>query len=870
MYSWLQEAIADNAVVVTASRRLARELRLAFDQQQLASGRKSWLTPTIQSWRDWLNRQSSGVYDPNTVPKRLNGFSSTLMMERSLRKFLPDGTPGVAGIVRQSIHSWQRLRDWQVSLEDLHSSAGSQDERVYALAVADYARALNTQDWVDGAGMADLVANLIAKKAINVPGKMVLAGFDRKSPAVRNILRALEGVGCAITTAGMKERITDPDVMTFPNMESEWRAAGAWARERLHENPGARVAIVSPTLEMNAPMIARLIREGLVPGWQYGRDAYAASVNVSYGRKLAEYPAIAIALLLLRWAHQGLTSREISLLLRSRCIGGSESSGRSRVELKLRKCPDRVWSPEDFLRFFAGSDKSHDSIVFLDCVSAFAMIRKSQHELTSPAEWAKRIDAALMSANWPGDESLDSSEFQLINRWRELLNEFAGIEVVKPRIDLQTACQHLTTLAAETLYQVESGRGFVQVLGTLEAAGLEFDNVWIGGLDSSQWPPSSRPALFISNSLQRELGMPDATPAETLEFARDVLGRLTSSAKNCVLSWATTREGAELTASSLLDAFGGSEQVSAVDPGWYAHELVGRVSLETPDKDGAPPVMADEHVRGGAYTVQRQAVEPFGAFVHGRLGVRLPDPIMVGLSPGVRGNIIHNALHNLLSTKPSQTDIVEWTTESREQRIGSAIDSALAEHVINADQVTSHIIGIERRRLRRLLVTFIEAESVRQRFAVLDVEKRIDYEVFGLRLGLRIDRVDQLTDGKLLVIDYKTGLSKSFLGRNNEPIDLQLVVYADALNADIGGLVLVNVDSRIISYKGAGVEGGPWKVRDPQDWKIALGSWVSRVRSAMREIAEGDVRINLLHSENEGRPLNLLSRKEEQKRVYRR
>lgn len=867
MYSWLQEAIAENAVVVTSSKRLARELRAAYDEQQIVAGRQAWHTPSIRSWHDWLSRQSSAIENPNAIPIRLDAFSSELLMERSLRKHLPDGIPGVGGIVRQAVQSWQRVAEWQVPLAELDASAQSQDERAFALAAADYAQRLSEERWVDGAGMAELAANLITKKQVPAPDKLILAGFHRRSPAVRSVLKALEDIGCVVTTAMTRNKKSASSVLPFDNTESELRAAGAWARARLIDDPMARIAIVSPTLESNAPAITRLIREGLVPGWQFGGAAFEAAANVSYGRKLAEYPAIAIALLLLRWACQGLTSRELSLLLRSRCIAGPKIDGRSRIELALRRLPDRAWQVDEFLRVFRGCDDSPDAIIFLDCVSELEKISGPQHELVSPAEWAKRIDAALTAAQWPGDASLNSGEFQLINRWRELLNEFARIEIVSPQIDLREASQRLNGLASGTLYQPESGRGLVQVLGTLEAAGMEFDSIWISGLDASQWPPASRPALFIANKLQRLYEMPDATPGDTLSFARQTLQRLSASANDCVLSWAKTRDDTELTASSLLDDFGDREKITVTDPGWFACCLVGRSHMENPGEDKAPPVSADEHVRGGAHTVQRQYVEPFGAFVHGRLGVRPPEPIATGLSPSVRGNIIHNALHNLLAGKPAQDEIRRWTDEELEQRIGSAIDSALAEHTIHADPVMRRIIGLERSRLRRLLHEFVAMESARPEFAVQDVEKKLDYEAFGIRLGLRIDRVDRMADGRLLVIDYKTGLSKNFLDRNGEPADLQLIVYANALGPDVGGLVLINVDSRVISYKGAGVEGGPWKALGEAEWTNALDSWRSLADDALHNIRAGDVRINLLHSASEGRPLNILSRKEEQKRV---
>ena len=374
MYSWLQDAHAENAEIVTASRRLARELRVAYDEQQVAAGQMAWLTPPIRSWQSWLSHQSSNIENPAVIPTRLDAFSSTCLMERCIRKQVPDGLPGIGGIVRLAVQSWQRLREWQVPFTDVESSARSLDEQVFALAVADYVRRLENDGWVDSAGMADLVAALIASKEVRTPEKIVFAGFDRLTPAVQSVITALQNAGSTVIMAPTRKTAANVSVQSFDGMEAELRAAGAWARSKLAENPQASIAIVSPMLESNAGDITRLVREGLVPGWQYGGATYAAAANVSYGRKLSEYPAIAIALLLLRWTHQGLTTRDLSLLLRSSCIGDHQCNGRCRVELELRGHPDHAWSMDEFLRVFRGREDSPDSVEFFDGVTAFAKI----------------------------------------------------------------------------------------------------------------------------------------------------------------------------------------------------------------------------------------------------------------------------------------------------------------------------------------------------------------------------------------------------------------------------------------------------------------------------------------------------------------
>jgi len=865
-YQWLHGATAEHAVVVTASRRLARELHAAYDDQQVATGKQSWHTPAIFYWGDWLARQIDSVVEPDQLPLRIDSFSASIIWERCLRTHMPDELLGFSGVVRQARQAWQLVNDWSVSVAELVACARSQDERLFARAASDYQAQLRAGSWLDSAGTAALLTDLITQKSVSVPRIITLAGFDNPVPAVAGVIAALRAAGCRVDSAPPPDVNSTVSVASFDNQDAQMRAAGAWARGLLEYNPAARIAIVSPTLESGAGKTERLILEGLAPGWQAAPAAHRESLNVSYGRKLAEIPAIAIALLILQWIWHGLSSREISLILRSKSIGTGAVSGRSRLELVLRKLPDRSWSAASFRQTLQEREQSEDSRQFLLGVGKIAEFENDIDVVASPADWARQIDQLLEELHWPGDVSLDSDEFQLVNRWRSLLNELAATVVVVPQMRLGEAIQRLTSLAAETIYQPQAKGGLVQVLGTLEATGMQFDAIWISDLDATQWPFVKRPSVLLSRDLQIKHGMPDATPTDTLEFSSGVLQRLRGSADECVLSWAKMKGDAERTASPLLDDLAAEEYDGPQDPGWYAVKQVGQGATELCSGDDAPPITQDEKIRGGAYTVQRQSVEPFAAFVYGRLGVQQLDAIETGLSASLRGNIIHNALHTLFVDRPTRTAISQWQEEDLAQRIGSAVDTALAAHVKNADPVMRCILSLERNRLRALLENFVAEECQRAEFAIVAVEQAIDYNEYGVHLGLRFDRLDRLADGSFLIIDYKTGAPKNFLDKAGEPVDLQLVVYADALHKSVGGLSLINVDSRSISYKGAG-GGIEWDSRGGQDWPLRLADWRASVHTAVQEMAAGDVRLNRLLSAPEGRPLNILSRLEEQKRA---
>jgi hypothetical protein len=231
----------------------------------------------------------------------------------------------------------------------------------------------------------------------------------------------------------------------------------------------------------------------------------------------------------------------------------------------------------------------------------------------------------------------------------------------------------------------------------------------------------------------------------------------------------------------------------------------------------------------------------------------------------MRGSLIHNALSRLLSEAPSQQEISRWSDPECRKRIARAVGSSLDKYTWYAEPVLRRILELERGRLCDLLSRFIEAELARPDFQIENVEHEIEFRQFGTRLRLRVDRIDRLPDGSLLIADYKSGQPKNFLNQKGEPHDLQLVVYASALGGSIGGLVLINIDSRSIIYKGIGASV-PWDSKRAGRWPERLAAWQEIVARAMQQIARGDIRLNLDLPGDKTRPLSILSRIEERRR----
>jgi len=855
MYDWLPDALRGTSQVVTANRRLARELTNAYGKLQLQDGKVAWRSPRIAAWSDWLKDQVATAEMAKPVPIQINAHQSRVLWERCLRREVSDPLLNMGMLVRQARESWVRLHEFRVGLNECEASAQGRDQKIFAAAARGYQSILDRENWIDEAGTAGLLENLINGKPALVPESVMFAGFDRFVPQTESLLDALRDAGCRVGIAPQQDSGTSAGLCSFETPDAEMRAAGAWARARLLKSPNASIAIVATHLERDAERSARLVREGFAPGWQTSGMHYKAAVNVSYGRQLNTYPVIAIALLVLRWLHEDIGTVDVSTLLRSATIGAGEMGGRSRLEILLRRAPDRNWSPAMILAQLRGRDKTGGATDWFARVGVLNELRAELPIRETPSKWAVLVDTTLRKLNWPGDAALNSDEFQLLNRWKELLNDLARLEFVVPSMTLAEALRRLQLMAGETVFQPESEGAIVQLLGPLEAAGMEFDQLWVTGLTAANWPPAGRPLLLVSRDIQRLYEMPDAVPNDTVNYANRVLQRLLTSSGHCTCSYPVADGDAEQDVTGLLANISNAKKDLVDDPGWHAKNFVKSRYVQSVGADPVPPVTQDETVSGGAATIQNQLLEPFSAFAFGRLGIRSMSAIVSGLSASLRGTLIHDALHELYIELPAQIELLDWTESEEEKRIAAATRKAFWRHEQNADPMLQQLFSLEQKRVMTLLGAVVKLDRSREAFHVRNTEGALDVVVSGVRLGLRIDRLDQLSDGSLVILDYKTGSRKRFLDRSGDPNDMQLVVYASAVEEPVAGLGLVNIDSRGVDIEAAGRDFTP-KI----DWDNELNRWKIQVTDAAAEMQRGDVRLDALQSNDAARPLGLLSR----------
>ncbi len=94
------------------------------------------------------------------------------------------------------------------------------------------------------------------------------------------------------------------------------------------------------------------------------------------------------------------------------------------------------------------------------------------------------------------------------------------------------------------------------------------------------------------------------------------------------------------------------------------------------------------------------------------------------------------------------------------------------------DRMPRRYLELEEQRLTRLVTEWLDYESTRIEFEVIETEVERTIQLAGLTFNLRLDRIDRLNDNSLLVIDYKTGAVTPKSWQLPRPDDVQLPLYA--------------------------------------------------------------------------------------------
>jgi exodeoxyribonuclease-5 len=850
--------MSGDTLYLCATSRLAQTLR-----EERPADALSWQTPqalTIAQWLTMLADEAllSGTAD---LPQALDGDAERLLWEQVIADALASGTSAAAalfdlpGLAASAMEAHALCRRWAID------AGGVSDEmRLFALWQVSFLKRCREAGWIDVGGLHLALLERLTEGLFTLPGRVLLCGFDRLTPLEQRLFDVLARRGVVIEQQDFSVLTSSsPVAHACTDATAECHAAVAWAVAQLAAAPGRRIGIVAPDLAGVRDRLAGLLDEALHPlAMRPDGAELPRSYNISLGRPLAAQPLVrgALELLALGSGRAVVEQSRLSALLLGAFWAGdvSEADARACLDAALRRELPYFTNAAALIRLAGRQPQSCARSV--EALRAALSILAEAPRSQLPGAWGRCFRQALAAFGWPGERTLSSDEFQAHRAFGELLDGFGRFDALLGRIGQGAALARLRELCRQRLFQPETrGRPAIQVLGVLESAGLNFDALWVMGLNDDRWPAPPRPNPLLSVEAQRAAGSAHASADVELDFARRVHARLLRSAATVTLSWACADGNRMLRPSPLL-----GELVSApmLDQRvlTLASRLLSDVACVAVDDALAPPVGAGEVVAGGSWLLRAQAICPAWAFHQFRLGAQALDAPVEGLDPAARGTLVHAALEHFWRRLGGSEGLAALGEDAGRRLLGEAVEAALAQfEEQHRSPLPQRFRQLEGARLVRLLERWLAVERARpQPFTVIACEQAASVEIEGIRVNMVVDRIDRLADGRQLIIDYKTGAAIDVHNwaspRITEP---QLPIYAALIGDEVAAVVFAKVLIDKPAFAGIadaddllpGVRGladARQKIfpadRFP-DWPSVIAHWRDSLQQVAREVRAG-------------------------------
>ncbi|MEE2526938.1 double-strand break repair protein AddB [Hyphobacterium sp. HN65] len=590
--------------------------------------------------------------------------------------------------------------------------------------------------------------------------------------------------GDAVTRTGQARQRVIAEALRPAEETSDWlkrigELEGSWGEGFLKSGFSGLSLIEAPTPEMEARAIALALREtletpgktamvvtpdrGLADRVLSAMRSYGIALDDSAGRPLSQTPAGSFLRLILDAALDPGAAAPLVALWASPLFALGEDRGSIKQQLDGIDIALRGARPG---RSFADvsnrlEDKSHIGILQRLTASLEALTGADR----PVADWAR--------AHAEAAEALAATDKQdgALRLWKNedgeaaalLLRELITESDVLPNLSLRAYLDLFDTLARSRPVRP---RGAVHprlsLLGPIEARLLSADRVILAGLNEGIWPAALGQNPWMSRGMRQSAGLP---PREKrLGLAAHDFAQL-ACAPEAILTRSARQDGAPAVASRWLwrlqtlarGALGADGAALSPDSDYIglAHALDFTPAPEpVREPRPCPPVKVRPDTLS-VTEVRNWIRDPYSIYARRVLGLRAIDALDQNMQAAERGTAIHKALEMFLKETGSgplpKTALEDLKSHGRQAAIAAGMDEAeLVPEMIRFERLAQWFLDWEaRRRETGIRPAALECWA---EWAVGDT---------GFTLRGKADRLDSRPDGRIDILDYKTGRTPS-------------------------------------------------------------------------------------------------------------
>ncbi len=822
----LQSLHNGHTVLTPNNRSVDGILREFASLNQSSSNKKSaWVRPAVfaidiyiqQLWQAAATQGISPFYEIDVLD-RFNEQQLWIQILKSSYDEYP--LLNIEEAANSVARSYRFSKQWNVtSHRDIEHYKGAKDFQTFLKWSEQFETLCSRHKLGSLSDASTMIVSNIEKLRGLVPEHLVLVNFKQPPPLYSKLFDALTSV----TEVDWQTEITGDNAQdletallnkpslraNYQDSSAEIRACIEWCQRKSKENPQAHIGIVIDQGKTLEPLIDEAIFNEVQKN-NNKQLAISGFLNRFHSKDtLADSPSFSFALTILDMNNELVDSQRFCRVLQSANTVGAETELQARIALEvyLRNNVEAKVRLSHLRTIMQRSDKAYFCPILVEALLHFSEAQRHEKSRQLLGHWLQLFTQQLEILGWPGNnmDHADAAKRQ----WQQCVQRLSASSKLLGELPLVTALSKLNSYLRQSNSNLHfDDRLQISLVDIEEAQDFEFDAAWVLAVDDRNWPPAISPVSFLPYSLQNQLGMPGASTSLQLETTVTQLIQLRNKTSDeMIISYHLLEEELEIRPSAL---FKNSEirNAHSQDPAFNAESTPELLKcLENIRDQLHIPLGANEEIRGGSSLLSNQSNCPFKAFASNRLKASKLNEFTQGLNPIDRGNALHLALEKLGKATESSDRLQQLSMEEIDALIARSVSPAIELlRKRHPETMSPAFSKLEQTRLSNLLQGFLQFEKERSSFSIQSTEETLNWNHSSLSLTFRIDRIDQLEDGSLVLIDYKTGKRTNYKWFDDRPDDLQLPLYqiavADKNNQSVSATLICQLNAETIALFG--------------------------------------------------------------------
>jgi ATP-dependent helicase/nuclease subunit B len=817
-----------SAIILTRNNRQAIFLENAWSQQFSNSTLESppRITP-IQTWLEdlWSKLNKASI---------LGASDALCLLNDLIESDKSTDHPNTNSLTKPILNGYGLLMQWCLALQDLELYNQDQNTEVFLHYANTFQKLLEQKNLILTQSIPDRLIQYFYQESTltqQLPSSIFLYGFVDINPSLEKLFNTLSHHRPTTFIQPQKmEMHHATKAIVYNNKNDELDAMASFAMSHHFTHPKEKIICVVPDLTQNH---AHCLEAFL----KVNPNALEL-INISSGESLSQT-------LLGQSAFNFLNLNAYQTPLKSflQCIQNPlwcEDSllmqiEKDRLAHQLYKAKAPTLSLKKWIQHFKADNPL--ALELVEHLKQWLSIKLNKPKGKQTYHiWLNYFFEELSAIQWPAKQALSSLHYQQYQHLQQVWLSFMELDGLLKPCYYDQALKTLNLLCKEKLFAPESKDRPIHILGALEAHGLACDVLWMCHVDANTWPLQSKPNALLPFKFQKENKMPNACHRYTKQYYDTITQDIIHSAPKVFVSYAQWYDNVAHAPSPLFQQMTFEKSHHPMTSPDQENAYFQKID----DHAGAP--LSEKKLPGGSYGLQSQAQCPFQYYARFRLNLSDTIEPSIGLNALERGNIMHDALAYFYQDIKDSKTLQSLSTDHRNDRIQQAI-----EHCLHAMDKNKFIIDTEKKRLTLLLNQWIDFECQRPFFTILNIESSTQFSIHDFSFTLRIDRIDQLEDHSLLVIDYKSSQHLSSKGwyddrLTNPQMPLYVLALGDACQSAAFALVKRGEPKFVgISKHEAAIEGVKTMDQDdnPKPWPTLLEQWQTQISNLSFEIKNG-------------------------------